>query len=132
MKAAPSPARYSFDQRWSPALKEDGHVQISAYFLNHYHALHPYPLTYGEAMFVIHLMQFKWGPDAPFPSYATLAQRMGTSIKTARRFAASLEQKTYLAREARTGTTNLFHLSPLMHALVALKNSPTKTKRRPA
>ncbi len=133
MPETPARIRYAFDERWAPALKPDGHVQVSSFFLENYHRLLPYPLTHGEAMFVIHLMQHKWGVSAPFPSYRTLAQRMGVSVKTTRRFAASLQQKKYLHREIRIGATNLFYLDKLIAALVALKSGGTAPpKRKPA
>jgi hypothetical protein len=69
MNETAAPTKYAFDERWAPALRPDGHVQVSSYFLEHYHRLQPYPLTHGEAMFVIHLMQHKWSAQAPFPSY---------------------------------------------------------------
>jgi hypothetical protein len=130
MNEAVTPTKYAFDERWAPALKSDGHVQVSTFFLENYHRLQPYPLTHGEAMFVVHLMQHKWGAKAPFPSYRTLAQRMGVSIKTTRRFAASLQQKKYLYREVRIGVTNLFYLDKLITALVALKNGGTVPPKR--
>lgn len=77
-------------------------------FLESYRVLKPYDLTYGEAMFVIHLMQFKWTEKPPFPKYKTI------SVKTAGRWAQSLEVKKYLVREKRVGTTNLFHLDNLL------------------
>lgn len=132
MSAAPANEKYTFDTRWSPVLKKDGHVQISVFFLDNYHRLQPYGLTHGEAMFVVHLMQFKWGKDAPFPAYGTIAQKMGVTVKTARRLAASLQQKHYFWREFRTGATNRFHLDKLIGALVALKTgatAPPPTKR---
>jgi hypothetical protein len=131
MNEARAKTKYAFEERWAPALKTDGHVQVSTFFLKNYHQLQPYPLTHGEAMFVIHLMQHKWGADAPFPAYRTLAERMGVSVKTARRFAASLQQKRYLHREYRIGATNLFYLDKLMAALVALKNrGPRQPKKQ--
>lgn len=132
MSDTPSDGKYGFDQRWTPALRRFGHVQVSTFFLEHYHELQPYPLTYGEAMFVVHLMQYKWGASAPFPAYATIARRMHVSVKTARRFAASLQAKKYLRREFRTGETNVFHLDKLMIALAELVAAPApKPKRRP-
>jgi len=115
--------KYTFKERWAPELESDGHVQVSTFFLENYHHLKPYDLTHGEAMFVIHLMQHKWGTDAPFPAYKTIAQRMGVSTKTARRFAASLEHKKYLHRKMRVGATNRFDLSKLLAALVNLKTN---------
>ena len=121
MSATAISGKFSFETRWSPVLKKDGHVQVSVFFLDNYHRLQPYGLTHGEAMFVVHLMQFKWGADAPFPAYGTLAQKMGVTVKTAARLAASLQQKQYIWREFRTGATNRFHLDKLIAALVALK-----------
>ena len=82
-------------------------------FLRHYSRMKPYSLTHGEALFVLHLMEFKWDQAAPFPSYATLSRRMGVSIKMVRRYAQALEEKRYLKRVVRTGNTNRFDLTPL-------------------
>jgi hypothetical protein len=120
-QAQPKEQKFSFAKRWAPELKKEGHVQVSTFFLENYHRLKPYDLTHGEAMFVIHLMKFKWGQDAPYPAYKTIAQQMGVSTKTARRLAASLQQKKYLHREVRVGATNRFHLQKLITALVTLK-----------
>jgi hypothetical protein len=114
--------RYGFDQRWHAALKADGFVQVSTFFLENYHRLNQ-GLTHGEAMFVIHLMQHKWGEEAPFPSYATIARRMAVSEKAVQRMAASLQQKKLLYREFRVGATNRFDLGALITALIKLKRS---------
>ena len=82
-------------------------------------------------MFVVHLMQHKWGTEAPYPGYKTIAKRMGVSDKTARRLAKSLEEKKYLIREIREAQTNKFHLKRLMDALVALKKRLPKKKKAP-
>jgi len=42
---------------------------------------------------------------------------MGVSDKMVRRYAANLEGKSYLKREARIGSTNTFNLTPLFQAL---------------
>jgi DNA-binding MarR family transcriptional regulator len=109
--------RFGTAKRWSKLLAEDGHTPVVNYFLEHYHDLKPYPLTSGEAMFIIHLMSFKWGEEAPFPGYKTIAKRMGVSHKTARRHAQQLEGKKYLIRELRQNRTNIFHLKKLIEAL---------------
>lgn len=124
--------RYPFAKRWAKELEEDGHVQISTFFLENYHRLKPYPLTHGEAMFVVHLMQHKWGTEAPYPGYKTLAKRMAVSDKTARRLAKSLEDKKYLIRELREAQTNKFHVKKLIDALIALKKTLPKKKTHPA
>ena len=120
--------RFSFEKRWAEELKSDGFVPVSTFFLENYHRLQPYDLTYGEAMFVVHIMQHKWDENAPFPAYKTISQRMHVSAKSARRWAASLEKKGYLTRQMRVGQTNLFHLKGLMTALVELKSIREKSK----
>ncbi len=120
--------KYPFAKKWAPELVSDGHVQVSTFFLENYHRLRPYSLTHGEAMFVVHLMQHKWGEAAPYPGYKTIAKRMGVSDKTARRLAKSLEDKRYLFREVRQAQTNRFHLAKLMAALVALKEARSGKK----
>lgn len=116
------PKRFSASAAWTPALAtgtddDHGHVAVVRTFLRHYSSLKPYPLNSGEALFVIHLMDFKWGDDAPWPSYAKLAAYMGISPKMARRHAQSLQVKGYLHREIRRAMTNRFDLRPLFRAL---------------
>ena len=106
--------------RWQhPELLKDGYVPIPMGFLQNYASLKPFPLTSGEALFVIHLMGFKWDSDSPFPSYHRIAASMGVSDKMARRHAQSLERKGYLRRLIRVGRTNRFNLAPLFDALRA-------------
>jgi hypothetical protein len=125
--------KYPFAKQWAAELEKDGHVRISTFFLENYHHLKPYSLTHGEAMFIVHLMQHKWGEACPYPGYKTIAKRMGVSDKTARRLAKSLEDKKYLFREVREAKTNRFHLTKLMSALVSLKNTmnPAKARKSP-
>ena len=116
---APTERARSHADRWKhPELLAAGYVAVPALFLRHYARLTPYSLTSGEALFVLHLMEFKWDEVAPFPSYKTLAQRMGVSAKMARRHAQRLESKGYLRRIVRTGQTNRFNLTPLFDKLL--------------
>lgn len=108
--------RYSLAKAWTPALAKTRHVSIVRGFLHHYSTLTP-PLTPGEALFVIHLMDYKWGEEAPWPSYQTIARQMGVSVKMARRYGQSLQHKHYLVRTMRRGQTNQFDLTPLFKAL---------------
>ena len=109
--------RFKIGLRWSQRLAKDGFVPVVNHFLDHYHALKPYSLTHSEAMFVIHLIRYKWDESAPYPGYKTLAKQMGISHKSARRYAQSLEEKHYLRRRMRIAETNKFDLSPLIVAL---------------
>jgi len=107
----------SIADRWTKSLAKDGFVPVVNYFLDHYHELKPYDLTHGEAMFVIHLMRYKWTKESPRPAFKTLAKLMGVSDKQTRRYAKNLETKKLLRRESRTGLPNRFDLKPLFRAL---------------
>ncbi len=109
--------RFKIGARWSQRLAKDGFVPVVNHFLDHYHALKPCSLTHSEAMFVIHLIRYKWDESAPYPGYKTLAKQMGVSHKSARRYAKALEDKKYLRRTIRRAETNKFDLSPLIAAL---------------
>lgn len=108
----------SFAARWKhEELFGRGYVPLPTLFLHHYANLKPYPLSAGEAMFVLHLMEFKWDSRSPYPSYRMLARRMNVSDKAVRRHAQNLETKKLLKRGQRIGGTNRFDLTPLFDAL---------------
>jgi len=109
----------SVASRWTAALAATGHAPVTRGFLRNYSQLKP-ALSHGEAMFVIHLFDFKWDNAAPWPGYSVLAKYMGVSPKQVRRFAKSLEDKKYLLREQREAQTNRFHLDGLFQALEKL------------
>lgn len=120
----------SFGARWKHLeLFERGYVPVPIYFLEHYAQLKPFCLTVGEAMFVLHLMQFKWDENAPFPGYKRIAAQMGISDKMARAHAKSLETKKLLIREMRVSQTNRFDLTPLFDALNKAAAKSKKLKR---
>jgi hypothetical protein len=108
-----------FVQRWGSdrRLFVKGQLPVPSLFFESYACLNP-PLNSGEALFVLQLMNFKWGRNAPFPSYRSIAKRMGISVKMARTHAQNLESKGYLWREIVSGRTNRFNLDPLFNALV--------------
>jgi hypothetical protein len=102
---------------WTPRLAKTGHVPVVNAFLEHYSSLEPHALSTAEAMFVILLMKHKWNEEAPYPSYRRIARMMGVSDKMVRRYAANLEQKGYLVREAQQALPNRFDLRKLFAAL---------------
>ena len=109
----------TYTDRWKHSeLLDAGYLVVPSAFLRHYSQLQPVSLTHGEALFVLHLMEFKWDAAEPFPSYSTLASRMGISTKMVRRYARTLETKGFLRRMIRTGNTNRFDLGPLFDALL--------------
>ena len=126
--AAPPKKSRSYANRWKyPELLTPGYLVVPSIFLRHYSRLKPYSLTNGEVLLVLHLMEHKWDQAEPFPSYGTLARRMGVSTKMVRRYAQTLEQKGCLQRVARTGNTNLFDLGPLFTKLLDVVQTGDQT-----
>jgi hypothetical protein len=105
--------------RWTPKLAQAGWTPISTVFLHNYTKLQP-PITSSEAMLICQLMTHKWDKDRPYPGFKLIAERMGITHTAARNHARHLEQKNYVKRIKRVGTTNEFDLSPLFRALEAL------------
>jgi hypothetical protein len=104
--------------RWGDkrGLFAAGFVVVPHSFLHRYASLTP-ALTTGEALFVLHLMSFKWDRELPYPTYKTLAQRMGITDKMVRRYAQALDKKGYLRRHYQTKAANRFDLTGLFEAL---------------
>jgi hypothetical protein len=128
----PEEKHRSFAARWKhPELFDKGYVAVPVRFFDLYAQLKPYSLTVGEAMFVLHLMQFKWDDEAPFPGYKRIATQMGISHKMARTHAKSLETKGLLKREIRVSQTNRFDLTPLFDALNRVASGQSKTTKKP-
>src|SRR5687768_16361090 len=101
--------------RWTPNLAMGGCAPIAMYLLENYHRLN---ITTAEAMFIIHLMSFKWDEKHPRPGFKKVAKRMGMSMVAVRNHARSLERgKKLLVREMRVGRPNRFNLTPLFTAL---------------
>jgi DNA-binding MarR family transcriptional regulator len=116
--AGKSSTNHSLAARWgSLQLFDEGFVGVPASLVTRYAKL---GLSAGEFVFVLELMVFKWDEQAPFPSYHTLARRMGITTEMTRRHAKSLESKGMLKRLRRTGQSNVFDLLPLTNTLKAL------------
>jgi hypothetical protein len=114
----------SVSERWSPKLVEGvkntglrGYVPVVRTFLRLYHRL---GLSAAQALFVIHLLDFKRDANAPFPSYARIARYMGVQAKAVQRYARTLERKGLLRRETRNGESNRFDLQPLFERVEEL------------
>ncbi len=90
-----------------------------------------------EALFVIHLMWYKWDDAPPYPSLNTLARRIGITSIYARKLARSLEEKGFLKRLPRVGSTNAYDLTQLFKKLAAhvtaeAEQAAKKAARTPA
>lgn len=106
----------SVELRWTHALAHDGFTPVATPFLQYYSKL-PQPLTLAEAMFVIHVMSFKWGRAWPWPSISSLAKLMGCSERYVRKLCTSLESVGYLERKRGLHRTSVFDFSGLFTAL---------------
>lgn len=115
------PSKHKLITRWgkhdSLFSGKEGWLGVPDAFLRCYGRLKAYGLTTAEAMFVLQLMSYKWTEEAPFPSYKTLARRMGVTSKMVQRYAQNLEGKGYLTRQARIGSSNRFEMQPLFDAV---------------
>lgn len=104
---------------------KDGYTPVADNFLEHYSSL---GITTSEAMFIVHLISYKWDKKHPYPSFGALAKRMGVTDTAVRNYARSLEKKELLRRLMREGETNLFDLSPLFVKLELIKKRATEVK----
>jgi DNA-binding MarR family transcriptional regulator len=100
-------------------LFDDGSIVIPVRFLQLYACLKPYPLTQGEALFVLHLITLKITMNEDYLSYHKIASYMNITDKMARRHAQRLEEKRYLKRISRPGHPNHFDLTGLFDSLLA-------------
>ena len=116
-------------KRWTDTLIRDGFTPVSDFFLKNHHRLRP-TIKATEAMFLIHLISHKWDLKAPYPSFTTIATRMGVTPAAARGYARNLEKNGYLIRVSRTGRSNAFRLEPLFKELEALRAKDQEEKSR--
>lgn len=119
-KRKKEPPERSLGQRWTPLIAAKGFAPIPSVFLEHYSRLQ---ITISEAMLLVHLHQFKWTKDAPFPSVARLARLMGCSPRNIRKLCSSLESVGLIKRVEREGMSNQFDLSGLYAKLEDIINN---------
>ena len=112
--------------RWTPALAKAGWTPVADYFLHNYHRL---AIRHAEAMFLVHLISYKWTAEAPFPRFGTIAQQMGVSLTAVRAYARNLERGGLLRRECNVGSTNRFFLDPLFNKLELLQAEDVRVRR---
>lgn len=131
----PAKAKFAIEKRWTPAITEAGYTPVALSFIRHYSTLKPTPMTFREAMLVIHLMEYKWGKSMPFPGLKLLGRRMGIHARQVQRIVKSLEDKKLIVRNLRVSQTTLYDLSPLFAAIEARiieEKATKKAKKRPA
>jgi hypothetical protein len=116
------PKKWSAIERWGNLehMFSVGFLVVPTKYLSHYSEI---GLSANEAMFVLQLMTFKWDASAPYPTYATLAARMGVSEKMVRRYARNLERMGLLRRRFQKRAANRFDLSMLFDAVAKMPDT---------
>jgi DNA-binding MarR family transcriptional regulator len=121
----PKPIDRSMAARWTPALAAAPFTPVPAVMLENLQRLRPHDGARGlnctETMVLLQLLSFKWDVRAPWPSLATIADRLGLKVRTVRATLQRLEELKYVRRERSAyGGTNRFHLDGLFAALEKL------------
>ena len=115
--------------RWPGKLSTGSFVPVSSFFLEHNHRLEP-KLNSTSVLLIIHILDFKWTDDAPFPSLSRLATRMNLSKRHIRSTLRNLEEAEYLTTYRPTRTSqNRIDFTPLYQKLERImeKLEPTET-----
>lgn len=105
-------------KRWAPHFVHQ-FTLVSDFFLEQYHHFGMLP---GHAMFIIHLLSYKWDERPVYPSMQTIKDRMNMSYGQIRKYADELESLGCLRCERRKGKTCVFHLEPLFEKLEMRRN----------
>lgn len=110
--------QYSISERWTKELLDWGFTPVVNVLIDNYTNL---GINSQELILIVHLMRFKWDRNHPFPSYATLAAKMGLHPRRVKQVAKDLETKGFIERIERRALqrsqTNLFDLTPLFEQL---------------
>lgn len=104
---------YSVSGRWTEYLARTGHVPVVNAFLDYYKDL---DIKDTEAMFLIHLMSYKWDEQHPFPTYAKIAEVMHLKEDSLRRMTLRLQNAGLIRRDKADGR-KVFDLTPLFDRL---------------
>jgi DNA-binding transcriptional ArsR family regulator len=106
-----------FARRWSPAVSKAGFTPIPTSLLR---KLNEYDLTHQEFLVLMHLLSYWYYNDNPsevFPSANTIAEALSMGRSTVGKHLKSLEDKNFIEREARIGSSNIYHLQGTVNAV---------------
>lgn len=120
--------------RYSPALLAGGHTSIPDDAYRCYVRL---SVTTAEWTLIGHLCSYRWSTADPFPSDATLAARMGVTVRSIQGYTRSLVGKGLLHINTRLSDngrqdTNAYDLSPFFAAVEGLARLDHTTPKEPA
>lgn len=119
-----TPPHTKISVRFGDPMLEAGHTAVPNLVLRHYAAA---GITTEEMLFTIQVWSYWWDERDPYPSLEKIAERMGTSIKTVRRYSASLQAKALLTVRPRMvrgrgQTTNEYDFSRMLKVILLLKS----------
>lgn len=86
--------------RWGVVLAKTKFTELANGFLDHYAKIKVdgESLNSSDAMFIIHLMRFKWDQHPPHPGYDYIAHLMGLTVPAVRKIAKKLERMNLVER----------------------------------
>lgn len=118
------------DQKWGKGTMSIGYTVLPVALLRGQARL---KIGMNELAVLVHLIDHWWKPrDMPYPSKRTIADRLGTSLKTVQRAIVNLEAEGLLQRKQRFNgkthgrTSNEYDLTPLVHRLKAIADDMSK------
>jgi hypothetical protein len=100
-------------QTWGGTTKH-GFTAVSRVFLRSYAEM---GLSSNEAMMVLHILDYSWRDNLPFPKVETVALSMGKTDKTVRSYIRTLRVKGLLRTKSRKGRSNVYDFTPLFARL---------------
>lgn len=124
---------YSLKARWGDGLLDRGTVWFPVLLFEVYHLL---GISEEELVFIQQAFCYKWDDRNPYPSFSTIAAKMGKAKRRIQQYAKSLEEKKLMERKPRLGSSSELNFSPLLAAmrkiLQGMKNSsPPETPVTP-
>ena len=125
---------YRIVARWGDELLDDGFTVLPNLILRYYAKLGMSP---AEMMLVVHIVQFQWTEQNPYPSLPGVAERMGLSRRQVNNYVSSLKRKGFLRVIQRTTAegrqdTNEYDFTGLRLAVLELHRNGAATLKNPA
>lgn len=126
-------ADYSLRARWGDDLLDRGIACFPVLLFEVYHLL---GISEEELVFIQQAFCYKWDDRNPYPSFSTIAAKMGKTKRTIQHYAESLEKKKLMERKPRLGGSSELDFSLLLAAMRGLlqemkDSSPLETPATP-
>ena len=102
-------------------VEEKGFAGVSRALLGHYRDLN---ITIEEALLVMHILDYAWLGQNPFPGTKWLGEKTGKSDQTIRMYLRSLCAKDYLVQVQDKKRGNTYDWTPLMNTIKQVANIP--------